>query len=547
MNNSDNDIDEEIITNNNNDEETITPTGTGKGYGAWLISCHGKITYLDLQQALNQHCHKFQNTDSSTPLIFKHEPLLLHVATSNLQRAHQLLTLAINLGFRESGTISSPKRITVAIRSMSLSLTVPLASKGTLRPNDEYLVELVKEANHRMTLNEAKLKALFESVKSTLFTIPSIHITNDNAASTTSSGDNTPTFQTHFQQLPDLNLWRHAAVVIPSPNHSETINNNDHSNNNVDIITFGGYGLGPNNNITKNPNRKCSRTNKVYRLRRTNGIWNSKWDEIIHSVDSQDHFNDVNHQPLHSLWNVQRTHFTEREGHSACILRLECNSLPSIQKHEKIAAIFGGRSSPSKANNDLFFFPCDSNPASFYKPVDVRGEHPTARWGHSLTPLLIPSKDGRLPLVAIAGGRNESSVVSSVHILYQVIPENNDMNHFLWETLNASIPRFYHSAVSITPDQIFIFGGLESPLSLLGLDSSLSESGLQNTRKLPTFVLGLKTGDNSCDFLLDNGDSPTCLVNKYGAGACSLLHLDKNSNVPDSNVFVCLGGLSNES
>ena len=75
----------------------------GKGNGTWLLSIHRKITYSELEQALNQHkaslalnmTHETSDT-SITPhqaLMFKHEPLLLHVAASTIRRARQLLTI----------------------------------------------------------------------------------------------------------------------------------------------------------------------------------------------------------------------------------------------------------------------------------------------------------------------------------------------------------------------------------------------------------------------------------------------------------------------
>ena len=172
------------IQNNDNDASTQTTeeletsdidiglkteperTSTGKGYGAWLISSHGTITPSQLISALEEQA----KSNSHHSLIFKHEPLLLHVAASNLSRARQLLKLALDLGFRESGTVITPKRITVAIRSHSLALTVPIASKGRLRPNEEFIEELAREANARFELNDDKLKRLEAMIENTMFT-----------------------------------------------------------------------------------------------------------------------------------------------------------------------------------------------------------------------------------------------------------------------------------------------------------------------------------------------------------------------------------------
>ena len=91
------------------------------------------------------------------------------MAASSISRVRQLLKIALDLGFRESGTVITPKRITVAIRSHSLSLTVPLASHGRLRPDNTFLEELVSEANDRFVSNEKKLVRLEKMIRETLF------------------------------------------------------------------------------------------------------------------------------------------------------------------------------------------------------------------------------------------------------------------------------------------------------------------------------------------------------------------------------------------
>ena len=125
--------DERLDVSNNSD------ISCGKGHGTWLISSHATITTNKLIKVLDLHA----KICGGYALIFKHEPLLLHIAAANMSRARQLLTIACNLGFRESGLVVTSKRITVAIRSHSLSLTVPIASSGNLRPDDSYITQLV--------------------------------------------------------------------------------------------------------------------------------------------------------------------------------------------------------------------------------------------------------------------------------------------------------------------------------------------------------------------------------------------------------------------
>lgn len=128
--------DERLDLTNNSD------ISSGKGHGAWLISSHATITTNTLIKVLDSHA-SHAKICGGYALIFKHEPLLLHIAASNMSRARQLPTIACNLGFGESGLVVTLKCITVAIQSHSLSLTVPIASSGSLRPDTSYITQLV--------------------------------------------------------------------------------------------------------------------------------------------------------------------------------------------------------------------------------------------------------------------------------------------------------------------------------------------------------------------------------------------------------------------
>eukprot|EP00536_Pseudo-nitzschia_multiseries_P001884 jgi/Psemu1/182233/e_gw1.24.102.1 len=104
-NNINNDGGSEANETNNNFTEA-----SGKGRGSWVLVSHDRID----PEALS---------DDENPAVphqawtFRFEPLLLHVAAASLADGRKLLTVALNLGFRESGLVVTEKRVTVAIRS----------------------------------------------------------------------------------------------------------------------------------------------------------------------------------------------------------------------------------------------------------------------------------------------------------------------------------------------------------------------------------------------------------------------------------------------
>nr|CAG8640076.1 10072_t:CDS:2 [Entrophospora candida] len=73
-----------------------------------------------------------ENQTSDNRLIyFKFEPMILHIEARTLDSAKNLVTLAINAGYRESGLLTTSKRHMVIIKS-SLKLDVPIANFNSI-------------------------------------------------------------------------------------------------------------------------------------------------------------------------------------------------------------------------------------------------------------------------------------------------------------------------------------------------------------------------------------------------------------------------------
>ena len=481
-------------------------TSTGKGYGAWLISSHATITPSQLVAALEDQA----KSNSNHALIFKHEPLLLHVAVSNLSRARQLLKIALDLGFRESGTVVTPKRITVAIRSHSLALTVPIASRGRLRPNQEYTEELVREANERFDLNVDKLKRLETMIENTLFTTES-----DAEERVLDSVDFT------VSSIPDLNLWGHTAVAIPI--NGDTLDKSI----DVEIVALGGYGAGPNGK-----KKTSSRSDKIYSLRRSNGQWDNTWIEL-----KQEKYDTPSEEMrLGGGFEARCTAFSAREGCASCILPQLL--ITPKNNDSSLVAIFGGRTSPARPNNELLLMSCQPGKATIFTPTDVRGEVPTPRWGHSFTAL--SGKGGRLAI--LIGGRSESDVVPSTHVLscaYESSGDDTNNMFFIWERLPYSIPRFYHGTAhhstkesTSAEETILVFGGLGSTALVPGITSGKDAD--DNNGHSACLVVSI----NDKESTLRECEGKTGSM--FGASVCWLSAFNRSD---DNALFIASGGL----
>lgn len=412
---------------------------SGKGHGAWLLASHEQVEPWTLVSLLDE---TITGDALRETLIFKHEPLLLHVAASSLTYGRQLLSLALQLGFRESGLIVTQHRVTVAIRSHSLALCVPLARQGPLRPSPAFLEALVKEANVRIQSNQEKLERLYQMVQDVLFRPATPAAVKVLCA--------------QESELPRLNLWGHAAVAVPV---SGTVDD-------VNVFVFGGYGEGPELEEGSTPSargKRCCRSNCVYSIRRRDGMFDDYWREIRQIPMAEENTETL----IMSCIGVEilEVYFTPRESLDACILPT------SDFANKPLVAIYGGRASPSKPFGDLLlYYPLNAD-ALFMKPTDIRGQSPAPRWGHTFTAL--SGNDGLMAV--LVGGRNETTTFGSLHIL-TLIESNSDANHFHWASLDLGLPpRFHHTTVTVD-DSVFVFGGLSDTNDLLSTFQSTKSS-----------------------------------------------------------------------
>jgi tRNA wybutosine-synthesizing protein 3 len=557
-----------------------TTTSSGKGHGGWWLVSHDPIDDPHalvncLEEHSSSHHHAYHQllngeedkggdgttTTTSTilaPLVFKVEPLLLHIAAACLTRGQQLLSLALAAGFRESGLVVSEKRVTVAIRTHSLALTVPLSCRGELRPSDSYLDALLQEANQRMHLNQSHMNKLYDKIQTHLFVHAPPSLTRQQQQQQFSLRHHVSI----SSELPPLQLWGCAAVAIPYHHPSSSSNHTQAKDepNSVDILVFGGYGRGPEVNTTSNSSSQ--RSSHVYRLPRRNAEWGDKWSvvQVVNTPSAATTTtNNNNNNNNNNGLKLEFCAFPACQGVEACLLG----------EQMQMVVLFGGRTSPTNALGDLYLY--NNDHLSFYKPTQhhVKGcPPPCPRWGHSLT-ALDKSR------AVVWGGCNEKGVivntdffmlsltVSNTDYTTTVAADTTDQQkmsryQLTWErisiddgsTLSSLPPRFHHSSFAMDDSTLFIFGGLKSTTAILepfdnsnnNQDAWTCRFEFSETESIQANILPIKKSVGK-----------HILSSRFGAAGCSLspsCNTDNNNNNNNndaslqtpSNTIILTGG-----
>ncbi|OZJ01842.1 hypothetical protein BZG36_05145 [Bifiguratus adelaidae] len=154
---------------------------TAKG-GEWLYVTHERVGLPD--KSMQEQCQwcletvfgssKVVSSGGSVlsphqPLIyFKFEPLVLHVEASSAEAADSLTSIALQVGYRNSGIIPSRTRHMLAIRS-TLKLDLPIAYRRNniihLLVEPSYLLLLIHMSNAKFDQNLDRLQLLEDHVQ----------------------------------------------------------------------------------------------------------------------------------------------------------------------------------------------------------------------------------------------------------------------------------------------------------------------------------------------------------------------------------------------
>ena len=142
--------------------------------GEWLMISHE--TLPDAQKAWRELCsaldaHAGAASDGTlTSLLL--EPFVLHAECADVATAQQILGVARDSGFRESGVSLGRKRVTVQIRTVAMRLEVPLALNASLLVDCQYFQSLLMLANSRLDENAARVARLWRNLREALAASP---------------------------------------------------------------------------------------------------------------------------------------------------------------------------------------------------------------------------------------------------------------------------------------------------------------------------------------------------------------------------------------
>ena len=390
----------------------------------WLFVEHGVISAKIVRESLLKLQHK---SYSELPLVmFKCEPLILHVQCRDIASGQKLQQIVYNSGMRESGLNIGKKKIMLAIRTTSNMMDFPIAQGEKLLISDHHLDIIIEESNSKLLRNFMKIdKILFELKKEfkwPIFTLRKI---------LSSTQENS------------INRWGHSLLEIAF----------EHSKLSKYII-LGGYGIESNgHNVNKSGSRDISILS--YDPEFMTG-------KNINIKENENNFNE--HLFLQ---------------HSAVI---NCNLKGNNDVQFELLIVSGGRRSPEEPSSILQMYSIDLKNNNKFNNDDMEIQRiiplkfkyddisavsavtsPCPRWGHTLAKLNNNS-------FLLYGGRDNDQVFDDCYLLNVNIDEKNDnTNNYTeenympelicnWTKLNlkmsksdSAIPvsRFFHVAVAI--------------------------------------------------------------------------------------------------
>lgn len=141
-----------------------------------LSSCSGRIVLIKNLEKKQPNMFVFRSHEkvglkeiksvlksSKETLIFKQEPVILHVCCVGLDDAELLLNKARFAGWKNSGIMSTRGRIVLELRSTEY-LALPIMEKDKSLVDDVFLEILLRESNNRLERGWEKIKRLEKAI-----------------------------------------------------------------------------------------------------------------------------------------------------------------------------------------------------------------------------------------------------------------------------------------------------------------------------------------------------------------------------------------------
>ncbi|MDP8023722.1 MAG: tRNA-wybutosine modification methyltransferase TYW3 [Nitrososphaeria archaeon] len=137
------------------------PPSWKKNLSKIFFKSHYKVKPEDVWTALLNGIQKFES-----PIYFKQEPFILHVSASTLQNALKILSIAQESGIKHSGIVNiSKNRITIEMQSIE-RVDAIVGREGRTLIDNNYISELVRDANLKLEITREKMQRFFDNFKS---------------------------------------------------------------------------------------------------------------------------------------------------------------------------------------------------------------------------------------------------------------------------------------------------------------------------------------------------------------------------------------------
>ena len=138
----------------------------------WIFANHDKVGLNEIINALTNYYNKNNSIKKSNQnkkinqIWFKQQPLILHVASRNLEAANKLLEVSRRI-FRRAGIIGITKRKAMIEIIGDEKIETIIADKDFVA-NESYIKELVKYANANFEENKKKSEGFLRIIRGNL-------------------------------------------------------------------------------------------------------------------------------------------------------------------------------------------------------------------------------------------------------------------------------------------------------------------------------------------------------------------------------------------
>ena len=129
-----------------------------KNKAEFLFCSHNKIKYSDLNKIISSK--KLPKND----IWFRVEPVILHIASNNIDNSKKILNLARDIGFRRSGIISIGKNKIIMELISTEKIYAIIGKNGKLLIDKNYFEILIDEGNKKLEKTWKKIDKLHDKL-----------------------------------------------------------------------------------------------------------------------------------------------------------------------------------------------------------------------------------------------------------------------------------------------------------------------------------------------------------------------------------------------